>query len=42
VVGLFGLFGIFVIPNRLLRRGSRKDKIAAARHAEMMTQLRQR
>jgi hypothetical protein len=39
---IFGLFGIFVIPFRLLRSGSRKNKIAAAHHAEMMTQLRRR
>jgi len=34
------IFGIFLIPYRLIRRGSRKRKIEARRHDEMLEAIR--
>ena len=36
VAGWYVLFGILVIPFRLIRRGSRKRKIADTRHRESL------
>ena len=36
VAGWYLLFGIFVVPYRLVRRGSRKRKRDEARHREML------
>lgn len=33
------VFGIFVVPWRLLRRGSRKRKLEAARHREQLAAI---
>lgn len=37
---IFGLFGIFVIPFRLLTRGSRKRKRQALQHRELLEAIR--
>jgi len=36
IVGWYLVFGIFLIPYRLLRRGARKRKAEALRHREML------
>lgn len=36
VIGWYAMFGILVIPYRLLRRSQRRNKRDAARHREMM------
>lgn len=36
------VFGLFLVPFRLIRRGSRKRKLADARHREMMAAVQQR
>jgi hypothetical protein len=36
IVGWYIVFGIFLIPYRLLRRGARKRKAEALRHREML------
>jgi hypothetical protein len=35
-----GIFGWLLIPFRIFRRGSRRDKRLAAQHREMMEQLK--
>lgn len=39
---IFGLFGIFVIPFRLLTRGSRKRKRQALQHRELLKAIKDR
>ena len=41
IVVWYLLFGVLLIPYRLLRRGSRKRKAERLRHREMMTALAQ-
>lgn len=36
VLAWYAIFGIWVIPYRLVRRGQRKQKLEAARYAEIM------
>lgn len=36
IVGWYLVFGIFLVPYRLLRRGARKRKAEALRHREML------
>ena len=36
------VFGVFLVPYRLIRRGSRKRKLADARHRELMDASRVR
>ena len=36
IVGWYLLFGLFLVPYRLLRRGARKRKSEALRHREML------
>lgn len=33
------IFGLWLVPYRMIRRSSRKQKVEAARHAEMMSRL---
>lgn len=42
VTAWYVLFGILVVPWRLLRRGARKRRLAEARHREMMEAQRRR
>lgn len=39
---IFGLFGVFVIPFRLLTRGSRKRKRQAFQHRELLEALKKK
>src|SRR5438874_13749681 len=36
IIGWYFVFGIFLVPYRLLRRGARKRKAEALRHREML------
>lgn len=40
ILAWYVVFGIFLVPYRLIRRGSRKRKLADARHREMMAAVR--
>lgn len=37
IAGWYLLWGIFLIPYRLIRRGQRKQKVAEARHRELLS-----
>ena len=39
VASWYMIFGIFLVPYRILRRGNRKDKVQALRHREQLEQL---
>lgn len=41
VLGWYLLFGLFLVPYRLVRRGQRKRKLADARHTELLAASRQ-
>ena len=41
ILAWYVCFGLLLVPYRLVRRGSRKRKLADARHAEMMDAVRQ-
>jgi hypothetical protein len=41
IFGWYFLFGLWVIPYRIARRGDRKAKRQAAMHREMMTAMKQ-
>lgn len=40
IVVWYVLFGLFLLPYRLIRRGGRKRKLADARHQEMLAAIR--
>lgn len=42
VIGWYMLFGIFLIPYRLFRRGQRKEKRDRIRHREILQNLERR
>lgn len=39
ILGWYLIFGLLVVPYRLIRRGSRKRKLDAARHSEMLQMM---
>lgn len=39
VVGWYGVFGLLLVPYRLLRRGARKRKAEALRHRELLSAI---
>lgn len=39
VLGWYGVFGLLVVPYRLIRRGQRKRKLEEARHRELLVGL---
>jgi hypothetical protein len=42
IIGWYLLFGLFLVPYRLLRRGSRKRKAEALRHQEMLEAIQRK
>jgi len=41
IVAWYVVFGLLMVPYRLVRRGSRKRKLADARHREMLAAIQQ-
>ena len=41
IVAWYLIFGIFLIPYRMIRRGSRKRKVQNRQHGELLEALRQ-
>jgi len=42
IAGWYVIFGIILVPYRLIRRSGRKQKLAQARHDEMLQAIRER